>query len=170
MNPGEGHGNPLQYSCLENPMDRGAWWATVHVVAKGQIRLSDWHSTPIMKRTPLPTVFFSHMTPSSTQSLIQESGFGLSVCHISVFSNLPHISHGITHTVHLVPGSYVLSHHLHLYCHHLISSLVLTIPYWELRHSHWSAGLSSPFSNPLTNIWLVEYFSKIPYRSCHSPA
>ena len=28
--PGEGHGNPLQYSCLENPMDRGAWWATVH--------------------------------------------------------------------------------------------------------------------------------------------
>ena len=31
---GEGHGNPLQYSCLENPMDRGAWWATVHVVAE----------------------------------------------------------------------------------------------------------------------------------------
>ena len=28
--PGEGNGNPLQYSCLENPMDRGAWWATVH--------------------------------------------------------------------------------------------------------------------------------------------
>ena len=32
--PGEGHGNPLQYACLENPMDRGAWWATVHMVAK----------------------------------------------------------------------------------------------------------------------------------------
>ena len=32
--PGEGHGNPLQYSCLENPMDRGAWQATVHGVAK----------------------------------------------------------------------------------------------------------------------------------------
>ena len=28
--PGEGNGDPLQYSCLENPMDRGAWWATVH--------------------------------------------------------------------------------------------------------------------------------------------
>ena len=28
--PGEGHGNPLQYSCLDNPMDRGAWWTTVH--------------------------------------------------------------------------------------------------------------------------------------------
>ena len=32
--PGEGNGTPLQYSCLENPMDRGAWWATVHGVAK----------------------------------------------------------------------------------------------------------------------------------------
>ena len=34
--PGEGNGNPLQYSCLENPMDRGAWWATVHGVARGR--------------------------------------------------------------------------------------------------------------------------------------
>ena len=32
--PGEGNGNPLQYSCLGNPMDRGVWWATVHGVAK----------------------------------------------------------------------------------------------------------------------------------------
>ena len=32
--PGEGHGNPLQYSCLGNPMDRGAWWAIVHGVAR----------------------------------------------------------------------------------------------------------------------------------------
>ena len=39
--PGEGNGNPLQYSCLENPMDRGAWQATVHGVAKSQIQLSD---------------------------------------------------------------------------------------------------------------------------------
>ena len=38
---GEGNGNPLQYSCLENPMDRGAWWATVHGVAKSQARLSN---------------------------------------------------------------------------------------------------------------------------------
>ena len=33
---GEGNGNPLQYSCLENPMGRGAWWATVYAVAKSQ--------------------------------------------------------------------------------------------------------------------------------------
>ena len=39
--PGEGKGNPLQYSCLENPMDGGAWWATVHGVAKSQTQLSD---------------------------------------------------------------------------------------------------------------------------------
>ena len=36
---GEEHSNPLQYSCLENPMDRGAWWATVHGVAKSQTQL-----------------------------------------------------------------------------------------------------------------------------------
>ena len=39
--PGGGHGNPLQYSCLENPMDRGAWWVTVHGVTKSQTQLSD---------------------------------------------------------------------------------------------------------------------------------
>ena len=37
--PGEGNGSPLQCSCLENPMDRGAWWATVHGVGKNQTRL-----------------------------------------------------------------------------------------------------------------------------------
>ena len=41
---GEGNGNPLQYSCLENPMDRGAWQATVHRVAKSWTRLSDFTS------------------------------------------------------------------------------------------------------------------------------
>ena len=42
---GEGNGNPLQYSCLENPMDRGAWWATVHGVAKSRKALSDFTFT-----------------------------------------------------------------------------------------------------------------------------
>ena len=37
--PGGGHGNPLQYSCLENPMDRGAWQAAVHRVTKSQTQL-----------------------------------------------------------------------------------------------------------------------------------
>ena len=39
--PGEGNGNPLQYSCLENPMDREAWRAAVHGVTKSQTQLSD---------------------------------------------------------------------------------------------------------------------------------
>ena len=42
---GEGNGSPLQYSCLENPMDRGTWWAAVHGVAKSQTRLSDFTFT-----------------------------------------------------------------------------------------------------------------------------
>ena len=42
---GEGSGTPLQYSCLENPMDGGAWWAAVHGVAKSQTRLSDFTFT-----------------------------------------------------------------------------------------------------------------------------
>ena len=43
ISPGEGNGNPLQYSCLENPMDGGAWWATVHGVAKSRTQTSDFH-------------------------------------------------------------------------------------------------------------------------------
>ena len=45
--PGVGNGNPFQYSCLENSLDIGAWWATVHEVAKSRTRLSmPKHSTP----------------------------------------------------------------------------------------------------------------------------
>ena len=43
--PGGGHGSPLQYTCLENPKDRGAWWATVYKVAKSQTWLSNWINT-----------------------------------------------------------------------------------------------------------------------------
>ena len=47
--PGEGNGNPFQYSCLENPMDGGAWWATVHGVAKSRTWLSDFTFTFTLK-------------------------------------------------------------------------------------------------------------------------
>ena len=43
--PGGGHGNPLHYSCLQNPMDRGAWWDTVHRVTKSRTRLSNFTFT-----------------------------------------------------------------------------------------------------------------------------
>ena len=60
--PGGGHGNPLQYSCLENPMDRGAWGAVVHRVTKSWTWLKPWSSIHIFFRkcAPLPytIVFF----------------------------------------------------------------------------------------------------------------
>ena len=54
--PGEGNGNPLQYSCLGNPMHRGAWRATVHRVPKSWTRLSDQNfHFPSLSRTPNTT-------------------------------------------------------------------------------------------------------------------
>ena len=53
------HSNPLQYSCLENPMDRGAWQATVHKVARSQTRLSNWvgmHACKVGRRGMRVTV------------------------------------------------------------------------------------------------------------------
>ena len=47
--PGEGKCNPLQYSCLENPMGRGAWWATVHGVAKNQTQLKQLSSSKYIR-------------------------------------------------------------------------------------------------------------------------
>ena len=56
---GEGNGTPLQYSCLENPMDGGAWWAAVHGAAKGQTRLRDFTFTFMHWRRKLqPTPVF----------------------------------------------------------------------------------------------------------------
>ena len=51
--PGEGNGNPLQYPCLENLMDRGVWWAVVHGVAKSPARLSDEHLLTYMSLSSL---------------------------------------------------------------------------------------------------------------------
>ena len=46
--PGEGNGNPLQFSCLRNPMHRGAWWATVRGVTKSQTRLSNSNNLDLL--------------------------------------------------------------------------------------------------------------------------
>ena len=55
--PGGGHGNSLQYSYLENSMDRGAWQASVHGVAKSQIRLSNFHSLSVSSSISLGLAF-----------------------------------------------------------------------------------------------------------------
>ena len=59
--PGGGHGNPLQYSCLEKPMDRGTWWATVHGVPQSQ--------TPL-KRLSMHARRTSEETPEHSLSLL----------------------------------------------------------------------------------------------------
>ena len=56
--PGEGNGNPLQYPCLENPVDRGAWQAAVHGVAESWTRLSNGH-TPSLPLRRLPNPYWS---------------------------------------------------------------------------------------------------------------
>ena len=56
--PGEGNGYLPQYSCLENSMDRGAWWTTVHGVTKSWIRLSDWYFHFFFFFHPLPNMIF----------------------------------------------------------------------------------------------------------------
>ena len=53
--PGEGNGNPLQCSCLENSIDRGAWWATVYGVTKSWTQQSDWACTHILTTPHPPT-------------------------------------------------------------------------------------------------------------------
>ena len=94
--PVGGHGNPLQYSCLENPIDRGAWWATVHRVAKTWTRLKRLSTHPqnrltasiliqepmsvalqlntLISNLPLSLnlgiVYFSAMTPTNSNSTL----------------------------------------------------------------------------------------------------
>ena len=79
--PGEGIGNPLQYSCLENPMDRGAWWATVHGVAKSRTRLSNFtHITHTTSPTESKRLFYTSV--SLLLSHIQGYPYHLSKFHI----------------------------------------------------------------------------------------
>ena len=70
--PGEGNGYPLQYSCLENSMDRGAWWATIHGIAKGRTRLSHTHTQWIRICLPMQGTRFdpwSEKIPHASEQL-----------------------------------------------------------------------------------------------------
>ena len=60
--PREGHGNPLQYSCLENPMDRGAWWATVHGAARvGHDLATQPPPLPVRHSRPINSLLIYHI-------------------------------------------------------------------------------------------------------------
>ena len=62
---GEGNGTPLQYSCLENPVDGGAWWALVHGVAKSRTRLSDFTFTALEKEMATPSSILAWRIPGT---------------------------------------------------------------------------------------------------------
>ena len=68
---GEGNGTPLQYSCLENPMDGGAWWAAVHGFAEGQTRLSDFtftfHFHALEKEMATPSSVLAWRIPGTAE-------------------------------------------------------------------------------------------------------
>ena len=104
---GEGNGTPLQYSCLANPMDGGAWWAAVHRVAKSQTRLSDFpfmfhfhalekematHSSVLAWRIPgtaepggLPSMG-SHRVEHDWSDLAAAAPLSPSLCHLRVLT------------------------------------------------------------------------------------
>ena len=65
--PREANGNPLQYSCLENPMDRGSWWATVHGAAESWTQLSD----------------FTFTSPDDTKEDVKQAGVECVSCHFT---------------------------------------------------------------------------------------
>ena len=84
--PGGGHGNPLQYSCLENPTDRGAWWATVHCVKKSWTRRRDEYfhfSFYLSRKLNIFKCFAKSLESCPTlQDLVDCSPPGSSVCGI----------------------------------------------------------------------------------------
>ena len=72
VSSGEGDGTPFQYSCLENPMDGGAWWATVHGVSKSQTQLSDFtftfHFHALEKEMATHSSVFAWRIPGTMES------------------------------------------------------------------------------------------------------
>ena len=96
----EGNGNPLQYSCLENPRDRGAWWAAIYGVAQSQTQLKWLSSSSIYKHTHI------HIPASEANEFPFSGIFSTSIWQCSKFSALHHpcVSvhttqrHTLTHT------------------------------------------------------------------------
>ena len=73
--PGEGHHNPLQYSCLENPMERGVWWVRVHGVAKSQTWLKQLSMHALRQHIKKQRHYFVNKGPSS-------QSYGFSSSHV----------------------------------------------------------------------------------------
>ena len=73
--PGGGHGNPLQYSCLENSMDRGDWWPVVHRITQSWTQLKQW--SMYAKKIPGEGILRTHVTffPPKISKSCRASGF-----------------------------------------------------------------------------------------------
>ena len=74
---GEGNGTPLQYSCLENPMDQGAWWAAIHGLTKSRTRLSDFTLTFHFRALEKEMATHSSVLPGESQGRGSLVGFCL---------------------------------------------------------------------------------------------
>ena len=83
--PGEGNGNPLQYSCLDNPMDRGAWWATVHGVLKESDMTERLHfTTPWKEGYDQPRQHIKKLRHYFANKAPYSQGSDLSISHVRI--------------------------------------------------------------------------------------
>jgi len=103
--PGEGNGNPLQYSCLENPMDGGAWQATVHGVTKSRPRLSDFTFTfiPSVRSCSIHSFwwhFYIYLFDHMIKSLLLDSKLSLRKAPI-YFCSLLYLQHLVQRFTHM---------------------------------------------------------------------
>ena len=89
---GEGNGNPLQCSCLENPRDSGAWWAAVYRVAQSRTRLK-WLSSSSGSRKWLVNLWECLWLSPLDGALLAHNGWGVSVISQRIISNLTWITH-----------------------------------------------------------------------------
>ena len=94
--PGEGHGNSLQYSCLENSMDRGAWWATVYRVTKSQTWLKQLSTCAHNVSYLFYPQQFVPLNPSLSTLIATICSLYLCICFCSIYSfvfmfQIPHI-------------------------------------------------------------------------------
>ena len=87
---GEGNGNPLQYYCLENPMNRRAWWVTVHGVAKSRTGLSDFTYLLIQMKPQRIDGWYPWWWPMGTLQITKESRVGVSWGRLR-----PRLEHGM---------------------------------------------------------------------------
>ena len=125
--PGGRHGNPLQYSCLENPMDREAWQAAVHRVTKSQTRLSNWHFLFFTTKEQKPVV--SSALPNWSVLDIQGS-----------------FPQSYRHPVHKL--GHILSHQLGVPCGHWI----MLLGPWQPVH-HDDVGVRFPLVQGSHKFW-----------------